>query len=161
MSRLVSTTLHIGDAAPPFVLPDLFGTPVSLSLTLEQRPALLIFAPGSWSPGMRRQLAELDEQTERSRAAGLDVLMVVSQDLPRLRRALGARRPSFPVLADERRGVARDYGVYRAFSLDGIGVTCPAAFLVDRSGSIRFVYVGQGNDDLPESENLVRLLARL
>src|SRR6266540_1673346 len=161
MSRLASTTLRIGDAAPPFVLPDLYGSPLSLSPILEQRPALLVFAPGSWSPGMRRQLAELDVQSERVRAAGVEVVMIVSQDLPRLRRALGTRRPRFPVLADERRSVARDYGVYRAFSMDGIAVSCPAVFLVDRSGAIRFVYVGQGNDDLPDSENLVRLAAWL
>ncbi len=161
MSRLASTTLRIGDAAPPFVLPDLYGSPLSLSPILEQRPALLVFAPGSWSPGMRRQLAELDNESDRVRAAGVDVVMIVSQDLPRLRRALGTRRPRFPVLADERRSAARDYGVYRTFSMDGIGVSCPAVFLVDRSGLIRFVYVGQGNDDLPDSENLVRLAAWL
>ena len=157
MSRMLSTTLRIGDPAPPFVLPDLYGGPVSLSAILERRPALLVFAPGSWAPGTRRQLAELDNESERIRAAGVDLLMAVSQDLPRLRRALGSKRPRFPVLADERRAVARDYGVYRALSMDGIGVTCPAVFLVDRLGRIRFVYVGHGNEDLPETDSLVRL----
>lgn len=157
MSRLSSTTLRIGGVAPPVVLPDLYGGAVSLSGILERRLALLIFAPGSWSPGMRRQLTELDGECERLRAGGVELVMVVSQDLPRLRRALGSRRPRFAVLADERRAVARDYGVYRAVSMDGIGVTAPAAFLVDRSSAIRFVYVGRGNDDLPETEGLVRL----
>jgi len=157
MSRLSSTKLRIGEVAPPVVLPDLYGGAVSLSGILERRPVLLIFAPGYWSPGMRRQLAELDGECERLRAGGVELLMVVSQDLPRLRRALGSRRPRFPVLADERRAVARDYGVYRALSMDGIGITCPAVFLVDRSSAIRFVYVGRGNDDLPETEGLVRL----
>ena len=72
MSRLTSTTLRVGDTAPPFVLPDLYGGPVSLTSILERRPALLVFAPGSWSPGMRRQLAELDDQSERLRSAGVD-----------------------------------------------------------------------------------------
>ena len=161
MSRLLSTTLRIGDQAPPFVLPDLYGGPVSLSAVLDRRPALLIFAPGSWSPAMRRQLAELDTASDRLRAGGVDVLMAVSQDLPRLRRALGARRPRFPILADERRAVAREYGVYRAVSIDGIGVTSPAAFLVDRSGAIRFVYVGRGNDDFPDTDGLARLASWL
>jgi peroxiredoxin len=161
MSRLLSSTLRIGDMAPPFVLPDLYGGVVSLSANLERRPALLVFAPGSWSPGMRRQLGELDGQCERLRAAGVELLMVVSQDLPRLRRALGTRRPRFPVLADERRTVARDYGVYRALSMDGIAITCPSIFLVDRSGAIRFVYVGRGNEDLPDTDGLVRLAAWL
>jgi len=161
MSRLISTTLRIGDAAPPLVLPDLYGGAVALGGILEHRPAVVVFAPGSWSPGMRRQLAELDAECERLRAAGVELLMVVSQDLPRLRRALGNRRPRFPVLADERRTVARDYGVYRALSLDGIGVTCPAVFVVDRSNSIRFVYVGHGNEDLPDTDSLVRLAAWL
>jgi peroxiredoxin len=161
MSGLVSTTLRIGDPAPPFVLPDLYGGALSLGGVLERRPALVVFAPGSWSPGMRHQLAELDSQCERLRATGVEVIMVVSQDLPRLRRALGSRRPRFPVLADERRSVVRDYGVYRALSLDGIAVTLPAVFLVDRAGSIRFVYVGRGNQDLPDTESLVRLAAWL
>jgi peroxiredoxin len=161
VSRLLSTTLRVGDVAPPFVLPDLYGGAVALSAILEQRPALLVFAPGSWSPGMRRQLAELDGQCERLRAAGVELLMAVSQDLPRLRRALGSRRPRFPVLADERRTAARDYGVYRALSLDGIAITFPAIFLVDRAGAIRFVYVGRGNEDLPDTDSLVRLAAWL
>ena len=161
MSRLASTTLRVGDPAPSFVLPDLYGAPVALASILAHRPALLVFAPGSWSPGTRRQLGELDEQCERIRAAGVDLIMVVSQDLPRLRRALGSRRPRFPVLADERRGVARDYGVYRALSLDGIGVTSPAVFLIDRAAAIRFVYVGHGNEDLPDSEGLVKLASWL
>jgi peroxiredoxin len=161
MSRLISTTLRVGDPAPPFVLPDLYGGPVSLTSILERRPALVVFAPGSWSPGMRRQLAELDNQSERLRSAGVDLLMTVSQDLPRLRRALGSRRPRFPVLADERRSVARDYGVFRAVSMDGIAVTAPAVFLIDRSGVVRFVYVGRGNEDLPHTESLTRLAAWL
>lgn len=161
MSRLTSTTLRVGDTAPPFVLPDLYGGPVSLTSILERRPALLVFAPGSWSPGMRRQLAELDDQSERLRSAGVDLLMAVSQDLPRLRRALGSRRPRFPVLADERRSVARDYGVYRALSMGGIAITAPALFLIDRSGTVRFVYVGRNNEDLPDTDSLVRLAAWL
>jgi len=143
--------------APPFVLPDLYGGPVSLTATLEQRPALLVFGPGSWSPAMRRQLAELDTACDRLRAAGVDLLMIVSQDLPRLRRALGAHRPRFPVLADERRAVARDYGVYRAISIDGIAISSPAVFLIGRSGAIRFLYVGRRNEDLPDTDGLVSL----
>jgi peroxiredoxin len=161
VAGLTTTTLRIGDAAPPLVLPDLYGGAVALGGILEQRPAVVVFAPGSWSPGMRRQLAELDDQCDRLRAAGVDLVMVVSQDLPRLRRALGNRRPRFPVLADERRNVARDFGVYRALSLDGIGVTSPAVFLIDRSNAIRFVYVGRSNEDLPDTESLIRLAAWL
>jgi peroxiredoxin len=161
VAGLISSTLRIGDLAPPLVLPDLYGGVVALGGILEQKPAVVVFAPGSWSPGMRRQLAELDDECERLRAAGVELLMVVSQDLPRLRRALGSRRPRFPVLADERRGVARDYGVYRAVSMDGIGVTSPAVFLIDRANVIRFVYVGRGSDDLPDTHSLVRLAAWL
>src|SRR2546422_3148129 len=52
---------------------------------------------------------------------------------------------------------ARDYGVYRALSMDGIAVTSPAIFLVDRTSAIRFAYVGRGNEDVPEDRKSTRL----
>ncbi len=157
MSRLVSTTLRIGDVAPPFELPEIRGDLVRLSDALGHAAVLLVFSPGSWSPATRSQFAELAATYERLQLAGIALLVVVTQDLRRLRLGLAARPYPFPVLADERRSVARDYGVYRAFSRDGIGVTVPSVFVIDRAGLLRFVYVGAGDGDLPEADGLIRL----
>src|SRR5947207_1475554 len=69
MSRLVSTTLRLGDPAPPLVLPDLYGSPVSLSPMLEQPPAPPVLSPRAAPPGTLRPPAEPDLQSARARAA--------------------------------------------------------------------------------------------
>lgn len=161
MSRLSSTTLHIGDPAPPLALLAVDDLPVRLADVLQDSAVLLAFAPGSWSPNTRRQIRDLSAAYERFREAGVGVLVVVTQDAASLKRRLPPQTLPFPVLADERREAARDFGVYRAISLDGLSVTRPAAFLIDRSGSIRFVYVGERDADVPETETLLRLASWL
>ena len=161
MSRLASNTLRIGDIAPAFALSTFDGRFVQLGEVLSRGPVLLLFAPGTWSPYTRRWLEDLEAAAERFRSVGVAVLVVVAQDAAGAKRSLFRQRPWFPVLTDARRNVARDYGVYRALSLDGIGVTCPAAFLIDGSGAIRFAYVGRNDGDVPEAEVLLNLASWL
>lgn len=157
MARLASATLRVGDAAPPFGLSALDGQRVELTDLLDRGAVLLIFAPGVWSPNVRRQLVELAAAHERFLAAGVQVSMVVTQDRRRVVERLTYVTPPFAVLTDEQRVAARDYGVYRAFSLDGIGVTRPAVFLIDTEGVLRLVYVGEGDADVVDAVTLLRL----
>lgn len=159
MSRLRSTTLQIGDLAPAFALFALNEQFVHLADVLDEVPLLLVFAPGAWSPNSRRQLEELSACYERLHAAGVGVLAIVTQDARSLRRRLATQMPPFPILADENREAARSFGVFRALSWDGIGVTRPATFLIDRAGAVRFIYVGERDPDLPETDALIRLVA--
>ncbi len=46
-------------------------------------------------------------------------------------------------------------------SWDGIGVTRPAAFVIDPDGAIRFLYVGERDNDAPDARSLLRLVAWL
>ena len=172
MPPLASTTLKLGDRAPNFTLPDLDGRPFELSDVIEGGSALLSFAPGIWSQTTRRQIDEFEASHERFEAVGVIPLIVVTQRAQDGRRSLQAHlfgpernltRPvlSFPILADAHRRVARDYGVFRAFSLDGIRVTRPAIFLIDPTGEIAFAFVGRNDGDVPETENLLRLVKAL
>jgi peroxiredoxin len=157
VSRLSSTTLSIGDPAPPFSLPTLDGDRYHLGDAVRDGIALLVFVPGSWSPNARRQMTELAALQPTFADAAIGIVMIVTQDAGSLRRRLEATPPPFPVLADEDRTVARDYGVFRAVSWDGIGVTRPAAFVIDSDGAIRFVYVGERDSDTPDARSLLRL----
>lgn len=158
MSRLRSTTLQIGDLAPAFALFAINEQLVHLAEVLDEVPLLLLFAPGAWSPNSRRQIEELSACYDRMHAAGVGVLAIVTQDARSLRRRLATEMPPFPILADENREAARSFGVFRALSWDGIGVTRPATFLIDRAGIVRFMYVGERDADLPETEALIRLV---
>jgi peroxiredoxin len=160
VSRLSSTTLRIGDSAPPFSLPTLDGTRYQLGDALRDRIGLLVFVPGSWSPSARHLIAELNTFHAAFLQAGIVAVMIITQDASSLRRRLETR-PPFPVLIDQDRSVVRDYGVFRALSWDGIGVTRPAAFMVDPEGAIRFLYVGERDSDVPDVASLLRLAAWL
>lgn len=156
MSRLTSTTLRIGDPAPPFSLLTLDGGRYQLGDALRQGIGLLVFLPGAWSPSTRRQISELERLHPAFLEASISIVVILTQDASSLRRRL-LTRPPFPVLIDQERNVVRDYGVYRALSWDGIGVTRPAAFIVDREGAIRFLYVGERDSDIPDAPSLLRL----
>jgi peroxiredoxin len=153
--------LRIGDSAPPLALPDLDGKEQYLFDILGQSPVLLVFAPGSWSPNTREQVRELLETHDAFVESGVTIVMVVTEDPRTAQRLIPKDGPVFPVLIDEDREAARDYGVYRAFSLDGLRVTRPASFLIDQDGVLRFVYVGHGDRDIPDVPGLLRLCSWL
>lgn len=157
MGRLASTTVRIGETAPPLALFTLDERLLMLADLLQETAVLLVFAPGSWSPNTRRQIQELSATHELFSSMGLAVVMAVTQDARSLRRRLATSMPPFTVLADERGEAARDYGVYRALSWDGLSVTRPAAFAIDQTGCIRFIYVGASHHDVPETEALLLL----
>jgi peroxiredoxin len=54
---------------------------------------------------------------------------------------------SFPFLLDEDRAVTKAYGVHNPLALDAINIAKPATFVVDRSGLVRFIYVGANQLD--------------
>ncbi|MBM2810012.1 MAG: hypothetical protein HW416_771 [Chloroflexi bacterium] len=133
------------------------GDELRLSDALVEGPVVLVFLPGLWSPNARRQLAELDLMAEAFAEDGVGLIAVITEDLQRIASRLGANAPKFPLLADHRRDAARDFGVFRAVSRDGIGVTRPSVFLIDQSGTLRFAYVGDGERDIVESQTLHQL----
>lgn len=172
MSPLASTTLKLGDRAPNFTLPDLDGRPFELVDVIQGGSALLSFAPGIWSQTTRRQADEFEAAHEQLEALGVIPLIVVTQQAKDARRSLQAHlsgpernlmQPalSFPILADHHQSVAREYGVFRAFSLDGVRITRPGVFLIDPTGVIAFVYVGRNDADVPHTDGLLRLVRSL
>ena len=61
----------------------------------------------------------------------------------------------FPLLIDEDRSVAKEYGVYVRISYDAFNIARPANFLIDKTGAIRFVYVSSHQWDRCDTEKLV------
>lgn len=172
MRPLASATLRLGDLAPNFTLADLDGRPFELADVIQGGAALVTFAPGVWSQSTRRQIDEFEALHGDFEALHVIPLIVVSQRARDARRSLqahlaGADRNltepvlSFPILADEDRAVAREYGVFRAFSLDGVWITRPSIFLVETTGEIVFAHVGRNDGDVPETGSLLHLIRAL
>jgi thiol-disulfide isomerase/thioredoxin len=101
-----------------------------------------------------RTLPYLEDWDERYRAKGLVIVGVhtpefgFEHDLGNVRRAVDRLGVRYPVALDN------DYGTWEAYS----NQYWPADYLVDQSGHVRHVHIGEG--DYRESERLIRLLLR-
>jgi peroxiredoxin len=65
---------------------------------------------------------------------------------------------SFPFLLDEDRAVTKAYGVYKAMGIDSINIARPATFVLDKSGRIKYLYVGDGQTDRAPLEQVLQAL---
>ena len=55
----------------------------------------------------------------------------------------------------------RAYGVWHRVGIDAWNIARPALFLVDRSGGIRYSYIGQSQEDFPAHEEILRQVESL
>lgn len=104
--------LEVGANAPDFGLVDQFGARRSLPDTLGDRGLLLVFARSAyWCPYCRNQLAELNIQTHRLRAAGYEIVAITSDPPHRIKEFCDQHDVRYPILSDPT-GIAMEaYGV--------------------------------------------------
>ena len=67
----------------------------------------------------------------------------------------------FNILVDESREVLKAYGVWHRIGLDAWNIARPALFLIDRSGAIRYSFIGQSQDEFPSHDEIVREIDKL
>lgn len=149
------TTLHAGDPAPEFALPDVSGHVESLSGLLAVAPLLLFFFRGTWCPNCRKQWTELQPHMTRLLIAGVQCRGVIAQSPVSV--AAYAKSPGlpFPMLIDESRAVIRAYGVWHLLGLDAINIARPSTFLIDQNGIVKWLFVSNNQFDRPTPQMLL------
>jgi len=68
---------------------------------------------------------------------------------------------SVPFLLDEDRAVTKAYGLHHRLGTDAINIAHPATLVVDRSGTIRFIYRGRDQTDRIPVAAVLEVLKRL
>ena len=63
-----------------------------------------------------------------------------------------------PFLLDEDRSLTKAYGVYKALGIDSINIARPATFVIDRSGTISFLYLGSNQMDRASLDHVMYAL---
>jgi peroxiredoxin len=91
----------------------------------------------------------------------VQVVAVVAQRSDVVRRYIEDRGLPFNILIDDSRDVLRAYGVWQRVGLDAWNIARPALFLIDRSGAIRYSYIGRTQEDFPSHEEILRQLDTL
>ncbi len=118
-----------GRPAPDFALKSLGGENLRLSEFLGQVVVLNFWA--TWAGPSRQQMPELEKLHQTYRSAGLVVLGVnVDEDGARAASFAHTLKISYPVLLDTRKQVAPAYDLQ----------TLPTTVLIDRAGTVRYVY---------------------
>jgi peroxiredoxin len=73
-----------------------------------------------------------------------------------------ARHPvSFPFLLDEDRAVTKAYGLYNRLGRDAINIARTATLVIDRQGTIRYLYRGENQNDRAPMEQVMEAVRRI
>ena len=68
---------------------------------------------------------------------------------------------SFPFLLDEDRSVTKAYGLYHRLGHDAFNIAHPATLLIDRAGTVRFIYLGVSQTDRIPLEAVLEIARKL
>ena len=68
---------------------------------------------------------------------------------------------TFPLLVDKTRNVIKSYGVYHWLSLEAYNIARPATFIIDRTGTIRYMYISSHQFDLARQSEILESLKEI
>jgi peroxiredoxin len=83
------------------------------------------------------------------------VVGVLAQNRDAVRHYIEETGLPFDVLIDDRRDMARAYGVWHRVGLDAWNIARPAVFLIDQNGSIRYAFVGDNQREFPTQPEIL------
>jgi peroxiredoxin Q/BCP len=132
----MTTRLTVGDAAPPFTLPDADGHPVSLADFAGQR-VIVYFYPAAMTPGCTTQAVDFAAALGDIAAAGFQVVGI-SPDTPESLASFRAKESlPFPLLGDPAKETLTAYGAFGKKVLYGkeIQGVIRSTFVVDVDAS--------------------------
>ena len=64
-------------------------------------------------------------------------------------------------LLDEDRAVTKAYGLHHAFGTDAINIAHPATLVIDRAGSVRYIYRGDNQLDRAPLDEVLGVLQEI
>ena len=68
---------------------------------------------------------------------------------------------SVPFLLDEDRSVTKEYGLYHRMGKDAIHIAHPATLVIDRAGTVRYIYRGDNQNDRAPMEQVIEAVRNL
>ncbi len=136
-SGMESSTLNVGDVAPPFTLPDADGTPVSLS-DFAGRPVIVYFYPAAMTPGCTTEACDFSS-ARTPLDGGNYVVLGISPDKPeKLAKFREKEDLTITLLSDADRSVMAAYGAYGEKKMYGKTVqgVIRSTFVVGADGKV-------------------------
>lgn len=153
--------VRLGDKAPSFTLKDTELNDVSLS-DFKGQNVVVFFFPLAFSGGCTTELCAIRD--DAGKYDGLKAqLLAISVDSPMsLKRFKEEINFNFPMLSDFNKEVSRAYdALYEEFVLGLKGVSKRSAFVIDKTGNVKYAEVLENAKKLPNFEEIENTLSKL
>jgi peroxiredoxin len=105
-------------------------------------------------------MAQFEPHADRIKQAGSLVYVAAEKrhGMFKPEKFLAEHSISFPFLLDEDRAVTKAYGIYQRLGLDAINIARVSTFVVDETGTIRYLHVGVTQTDRAPVEEVLAAL---
>lgn len=90
------------------------------------------------------------------RGAGAAVILPQKRDS--IRDYLADHPYPFPVLADEKRRVVKDYEVYVRVNFESVHIARPSVFVLDAEGRVRYIFIASVQTEYPPDGDILAAL---
>jgi len=144
----------VGDFAPDFYLKDSNGDEVKLSNYRGRVNVLLVFYRGESDPYSMRWLSRLNDDYLFFRSLETDILAVSPDGIDKTRDTVTRYKIPFRLLSDPQMKVINKYGVLNELE-NGDDAS---VFIIDKSGKIRYKYIGIVPSDMPSNDKLMETI---
>lgn len=153
--------IETGQMAPDFTLFDTDKNKTSLS-TFRQKNVLLLFFPQAFTGTCTKELCSVRDDIARYSNAEAQVIGISVDSVFTLKRYREEQQFQFPLLSDFNKEVSALYGcLYPIWILDMKGVSKRSAFIIDRSGVIRYAEVLENAGEIPDFQAINQVLGTL
>ena len=105
----------------------------------------------------RGQLVELQKDYGTITDLGAEILAVSPDDLSGAGWVIDELGLEFPVLYDEETTTIQEYGIF----IPSTGLPAPSTFVLDKTGEIRWSYIGHNLTDRPLNQQIIEELRKL
>lgn len=153
--------IEIGQLAPAFTLYDTTRTKISLS-DFKGKNILLLFFPQAFSRVCTKELCSVRDNIGMYQHLNAIVLGISVDSVFTLAKYKEVQEYSFTLLSDFNKQVSALYGcLYDTWILDMHGVSKRSAFIIDKTGIVRYAEVLENASEEPAYAEIQKILASI
>jgi glutaredoxin-dependent peroxiredoxin len=154
-------SLSVGDIAPAFTLTSSEKQPVSLA-DYSGKNVVLLFFPLAFTGVCTQELCQTRDGIADYENLDAQVLAISVDSIFTLDKFKQEQQLNFPLLSDFNKDVSAAYGsLYDEFVFGMKGVSRRSAFVIDKTGHIRYAEVLESAGNLPNFDAVKACLASL
>ena len=154
-------SLSVGDIAPAFTLTSSEKQPVSLA-DYSGKNVVLLFFPLAFTGVCTQELCQTRDGIADYEKLDAQVLAISVDSIFTLDKFKQEQQLNFPLLSDFNKDVSAAYGsLYDEFVFGMKGVSRRSAFVIDKTGHIRYAEVLESAGNLPNFDAVKACLASL